>query len=181
MFPMLDVAVRSSNDPGSLAAMLREAVWSIDPALPVNPPQTMNDRIAGSITAPRFYSVLLSTFAVVAFLLAASGIYGSMLYSVGQRHRELGIRLALGARRTDLVRMVVGKGLLLTTMGITIGLAGALGVSRALESFVFGVSTTDPLTFVVVSLLLATVSITACYLPARKAAGADPLVALKAE
>ena len=181
MFPMLDVAVRSVNDPSSLAAMLREAVWSIDPALPVNPPQTMNARIAGSITAPRFYSVLLSTFAVVAFLLAASGIYGSMLYSVGQRHRELGIRLALGARRTDLVRMVVGKGLLLTTIGIAIGLVGALGVSRALESFVFGVSTTDPLTFVVVSLLLATVAIAACYLPARKAAAADPLVALKAE
>ncbi len=178
---MLDVAVRSSNDPSSLAAMLREAVWSIDPELPVKPPLTMNDRIAGSITAPRFYSVLLSTFAVVAFLLAASGIYGSMLYSVGQRQRELGIRLALGARRNDLVRMVVGKGLLLTTTGVAIGLAGAVAVSRALESFVFGVSTTDPLTFVVVSLLLAIVAMAACYLPTRKAAAADTMVALRAE
>ncbi len=181
VFPMLDVAVRSSNDPSSLAAMLREAVWSIDPELPVNPPQTMNDRIAGSITAPRFYSVLLSTFAVVAFLLAASGIYGSMLYSVGQRHRELGIRLALGAQTNDLVRMVVGKGLLLTTIGVAIGLAGAFAASHILESFVFGVSTADPLTFVVASLLLATVALAACYLPARKAAAADPLEALKAE
>ena len=173
--------VRSRGNLESLSAVLRQAVWSIDPDLPVNPPETMNARIARSITAPRFYSILLSAFAAVAFLLAAGGIYGSMLYSVGQRHRELGIRLALGARGLDLVRMVVGKGMLLTGLGIGLGLVGAFGLARLLDSFVFGITTTDPLTFAAVSLLLAAVAMLACYLPAQKAGGADPLEALKAE
>jgi putative ABC transport system permease protein len=180
-FPLLDVAVRSSGDSENLPTALRQAVWSVDPDLPVSPPQTMNDRISRSITTPKFYSVLLMSFAAVAFLLAAGGIASSMLYSVGQRQRELGIRLALGARRRNLMRMIVGKGLLLTTMGIGVGLTGAFALSRVLDSFVFEVSTTDPMTFVGVSLLLAAVAIVACYLPARKAAGADPLEVLRVE
>ncbi len=180
-FPMLDVAVRSSGDSDNLAAALRQAVWRVDPELPVSPPHTMNDRISGTITTPRFYSMLLAAFAAVAFLLAASGIASSMLYSVGQRQRELGIRLALGAQRRSLMRMVVGKGVLLTALGLSVGIGGAFALSRVLDSFVFGISTTDPMTFVAVSLLLATVAMLACYLPARKAAGADPLEVLRAE
>jgi putative ABC transport system permease protein len=179
--PLMSIAVRSTGDRVALEDALRQTVWRLDPDLPVEPSTTMNERLANSVAAPRFYSMLLAAFAGVAFLLAAAGIYGTMLYSVGQRHRELGIRLALGAKARDLVGMVLGKGLVLTTIGIALGVGGALGLSRLLESLVFGITTTDPITITVVAFLLSVVAIGASYLPARKAAHADPLEALRAE
>jgi putative ABC transport system permease protein len=178
---LFSMAVRSRSDREALLGAVQQAIWRIDPNLPVEPPTTMNERLANSIAAPRFYSMLLATFATVAFLLAAGGIYGTMLYSVGQRHRELGIRLALGAKTRDLVGMVLGKGLVLTTIGIAFGVGGALGLSRLLESLVFGITTTDPTTIATVASLLSAVALGASYLPARKAAHADPLEALRSD
>jgi predicted permease len=177
----LHVMLRSERNVTDLASALRDAVWSLDPNLPVDEIITMRQRVSTSVAVPRFYSMLLSVFAGVAILLAAGGIYGSILYSVGQRHRELGIRLALGARSIDVVHLIVRHGLTLTAMGIGLGLAGAYAVSRTLQSLVFGISATDGATFAAVSVLLATVALAASYVPARRAGRTDPMETLKAE
>jgi ABC-type antimicrobial peptide transport system permease subunit len=128
-----------------------------------------------------FYSILLMVFAAVAFLLAASGVYASMTYVVGQRSRELGIRLALGGRPATLLRMVLRRGAVLTLIGVALGTSGAIAMSRLLSSLLFGVTATDPTTFAAVTLMLGAVAMLACYLPARRAAGSDPLQVLRAE
>ena len=138
-------------------------------------------KIHGAVTAPRFYTLLLSSFAAVALVLAAVGIYGTMAYTVGQRTREIGVRMALGADATNVLHMVVREGLVLSAMGIAIGLAGALLLSRTLASFLFGVTTTDLTTFTVVSLILLVVAVAACYFPARRAASLDPATTLRSE
>ena len=178
---LLDVAVRHEGPVGPVAQAMRQAVWELDPNLPLGEIVSMEKRISRSITAPRFYTLLLATFATIAFLLAAGGIYGSMLYSVGQRQREMGIRIALGARSANVVRMIVGRGMILIGIGIGLGLAGAITLSSVLESLVFGIATTDPATLIAVSVLLAVVATAACYFPARVAARADPLETLRAE
>ena len=180
-FARLHVALRTTAPFASLPDLIRDAVWSLDPNLPVEGIVTMRDRVAESIGGERFYSALLTVFAAVAIVLAAAGIYSSMLYSVGQRYRELGVRLALGARAGDVVRLIVRKGIVLTGIGVAIGLVGAFALSRTLESLVFGVSAADLPTFAAVSLLLGAVSVIACYLPARRAGKADPIVTLRAE
>ena len=180
-FSRLDVALRTTAPFASLPDLIRDAVWSLDPNLPVEGIVTMRDRVAESIGGERFYSALLTVFAAVAIALAAAGIYSSMLYSVGQRYRELGVRLALGARAGDVVRLIVRKGIVLTGMGVAIGLVGAFALSRTLESLVFGVSAADLPTFAAVSLMLGAVAVIACYLPARTAGKADPIVTLRAE
>ncbi len=178
---LLDVAVRHEGGMAGIADLIRRAVWEIEPNLPLGAIASMESRISRSVATPRFYASLLMTFAVVAFVLAAGGIYGSMLYSVGQRQRELGIRIALGAERRDVLRMIVGRGMLLTAIGIGLGLAGAYALSRTLESLVFGITATDPATFVIVSVLLSTVALLACFLPAARAARTDPIETLRAE
>jgi ABC-type antimicrobial peptide transport system permease subunit len=160
---------------------MQRAVRRLDPNLPLGEIATMEQRISRSITTPRFYTALLMTFAIIAFALAAGGIYSSMLYTVGQRQREVGIRLALGAQAGDVAWMVVRHGTLLTGIGIAIGLAAALLFSRILESFVFGITTTDTATFAAVSFALAIVALTACYFPARRAAATDPIQTLRME
>ncbi len=181
LFDRLEVLVRYASESVAMADALKEAVWRVDPDLSVSPVRTMNERMSRSMRMPRFYSALFSFFALVAFLLAASGIYASMTYYVRQRNHELGIRLALGGRPQNVVGMILGRCAVLTGVGIGIGLGAALGLSHLLESFVFGITPTDFPTFVSVSLLLCTVALLASYLPARKASGLDPLRILKAE
>ncbi len=179
--PMLHIGVRSQADFATVVAGMREAVWAIEPDLPIQEIVTMRQRVSNSLATPRFLSMLLGVFAVVALLLACGGIYGSMLYSVGQRQREMGIRLALGAAGGSVIRLILGHGLLLTTIGLGIGVAGALALSRVLETLVWGIEPTDTITFVVVTVLLAAAALAACFVPAYKASRIDPLQTLRAE
>jgi predicted permease len=144
-------------------------------------PQTMNEVIAGTLAARRFSMILLDAFAVVALLLASIGLYGVISYLVGQRTHELGIRLALGAQRRNVLRLVLGQGMRMALAGVALGLVAALGLTRLLATMLFGVSTTDPVTFAVISLLLTTVALLACFVPALRATRVDPLVALRYE
>ena len=180
MFDRLEVLVRYSSEAQAAAGNLKEAVWRVDPDIPVSTVLTMHERMSRSMRTPRFYSALFSSFALVAFLLAASGIYASMTYFVRQRNHELGIRLALGGRPQSMVRMILGRCMVLTGIGVVIGLSGAVALSHLLESFMFGVTPTDILTYVSVSFLLSMVALLASYLPARKISGLDPLQVLRA-
>jgi putative ABC transport system permease protein len=180
-FGRLQVAVKASVDPGALAGTLRDVVWAIDPDLPIGEIVQLRNKVAGSIAQPRFLSILLLTFAALSTLLAAGGIYGSLLYSVGQRHKEMGIRMALGAGAGNVVGMIVRSGLVMTVSGLLLGLGGAFALSRTLENLLFGITPVDPGTFVAVPLLLGSVAMVACYLPARKAAAADPIETLRVE
>ncbi len=181
VFGRLQVAVKSSVEPGVLAGTIRDVVWSINPDLPIGEIVQLRRKVSRSIAQPRFLSILLLTFAALSVLLAAGGIYGSLLYSVGQRHKEMGIRMALGAGTGNVVGMIVRNGLLLTAVGLILGLGGAFALSRTLESLLFGIEPIDPGTFVAVPLLLGVVAMVACYMPARRAAGADPIETLRAE
>ncbi len=179
--PFLHVAVRSDAGLGVLAPALREAVWAIDPDLPIEEIAAMPDRISRSLAGPRFLSVLFGFFAGVALVLACGGIYASMLYTVGQRRREMGIRLALGARGSRVVRLVLGQGMVVAVAGVGLGLAGAFGLTRFLRSIVWGITTTDLATFTSVTVLLALVVVGASLVPAWRASRADPLETLRAE
>jgi len=177
----LTLVARTTADPLSLAAAVRNEVWTIDKDVPVSQVASMEQVIAGATGGPRFNLLLLNLFASVALILAAVGIYGVMAYSVSQRTHEIGIRLALGAQTTDVIKLVVGQGMALTLIGVAIGLAAAFAVTRLMSSLLFGVSATDPLTFAVIALLLLLVALVACYLPARRATKVDPMVALRYE
>jgi ABC-type antimicrobial peptide transport system permease subunit len=144
-------------------------------------PRTMNEVIAGSLAAQRFSTTLLNAFALVALLLASIGLYGVISYLVGQRTHELGIRLALGAQRQDVLRLVLNQGMKMALSGVALGLAAALGLTRLLAGVLYGVSATDPATFMVIALLLAAVALLACLVPAWRATKVDPLVALRQE
>ncbi|HKC87305.1 MAG TPA: FtsX-like permease family protein, partial [Blastocatellia bacterium] len=143
--------------------------------------RTMVEVMGASVEARRFNMLLLGVFAAVAMLLAAVGIYGVMSYAVTQRTREIGVRVALGARPRDVIRMVVGRGMLLTSIGAAAGVALSLGLTRLMSGMLFGVGAKDPLTFACVSVLLAGVALLACYIPARRAARVDPMVSLRRE
>jgi putative ABC transport system permease protein len=179
--PMLHVGIRSSAGTEALAAGLREAVWSLEPDLPIEEIVTMPQRVSTSLAIPRFLSGLLGIFGVVAVLLASGGIYGSMLYSVGQRQHEMGIRMALGAGSGNVVRLILGHGVVLTAVGLGFGIAGAISLSWLLESLVWGIETTDLPTFAAATVLLAAAALAACFVPAWKAARANPLQTLRAE
>ena len=171
--------VRTQAAPASLAPALRAQVWSVDKDLPVRSVSTMRELLYASTAEPRFQTRVLAAFSAAALLLAIVGIYGVMAYSVTQRTREIGIRMAVGAQSAHIVRMVVGRSALLVGGGLAIGLAGALAVTRVLGSFLYEVKPSDPVTFAGVSLLLAAVALLAGYLPARRAASIDPLAALR--
>ena len=177
----LYLLVRTTSDPLALAAAVREQVWAVDKDQPVSNIETMEQVVAGSVAQPRFIMMLLGTFAAVALLLSAVGIYGVISYSVSQRTHEIGIRMALGAQRRDIFRLVVGQGMKLTLIGVAVGLAGSFALTRFLQSLLFGVSATDPVTFAGVAALLAAVALLACYIPARRATKVDPMVALRHE
>ena len=172
---------RADGDPLKLVAAVRGEVQAIDKDQPISHIRTMGELVAGSVSQRRFNLLLLAVFAGLALLLAAVGIYGVISYSVEQRTREIGLRMALGAQTRDVLRLVVKQGMTLTLIGAVIGLIAALGLMRMIKSLLFGVSATDPVTFLVVAPLLAMVALLACYLPARRAMKVDPLVALKAE
>ncbi|MGH9339211.1 MAG: ABC transporter permease [Acidobacteriota bacterium] len=174
-------AVRTSGDPLSLAAAARAQVLEIDPEQPIFDIRTMEQRLDEFVAQPRSTMILLGSFAILALVLAAIGIYGVLSYSISQRTHEIGIRMALGARPNDIMRSIVGRGLKLALIGIALGLAAALGLSRFLSSLLYGVSATDPATFVAVSLLLTGIALLASYIPARRATRVDPKAALRYE
>jgi putative ABC transport system permease protein len=179
--PSLRIAVRGQADPASLTAEVRSAVWGLDRQLALGSVRTMDQVISRSTESRRFNLSLLSSFAALALILAAIGIYAVLAYSVTKRTHEIGVRMALGARGGDVLRLVLGQGLRVTAIGIVFGVAGALGLTRFLRSLLYEVQSTDPPTFVAVLLLLVVVSVAASYLPARRAARVDPMVALRYE
>lgn len=180
-FPVRYVTVRATSDPAALAATVRREVAALDSQQAVTSVKTTGQLFAENVARPRFNSLLLTLLASLAALLAGLGIYGVISYSVAQRTREIGVRIALGAQQGDVLRLVFRQGLKLILSGIVIGLVAAFLLSRLMESLLFGISATDPLTFVVVSLLLVVVALVACYVPARRAMRVDPMVALRYE
>jgi putative ABC transport system permease protein len=172
---------RSASDPAQVVSAVRHEIHELDAQLPIYDVKTMNQVLHTAVARPRFMTFLLCVFATVAVLLATIGIYGVMSYTVAQNTREMGIRLALGAQASDIFKLVVGQGVILVLLGVFIGTAAALGLTRLMTSLLFGVTATDPLTFIGVSLTLVVVALLACYLPARRATKVDPLVALRYE
>ncbi|HLL77414.1 MAG TPA: ABC transporter permease [Pyrinomonadaceae bacterium] len=175
------LVAQAGGDPAALAAPVREAVRSLDRDLPVYRVTTMERLVADSLAQRRFSMLLFGVFAGVALLLAIVGLYGVLSYTVAQRTHEIGIRMALGARASDVLRLVVGQGLWLTLLGVALGLAGALALTRLMAGLLYGVSAFDPATFAVVALLLTAVALLACLIPARRATRVDPTTALRAE
>jgi putative ABC transport system permease protein len=175
------VLIRTAVPPLSLAQSVRRELAAVDGNLATSSIKTMEQRIDESVAGARFQSVLLGVFAALALLLAAVGIYGVVSVSVSQRRRELGIRVALGARLADVHKLVLGQGMRPVTVGIVLGGAGALGLTRLLDNLLFEVSASDPATFLAVALILSGVALAACYLPARRAAKVDPMEALRYE
>jgi putative ABC transport system permease protein len=177
----VNMVLRGSVDPRTLTSAINAAVHAVDKDQAVADLQTLEQIKSGTVSSDRMQTMLLAIFAALALLLAAIGIYGVISYSVTQRTHELGIRAALGASRGSLLGMVIRRGMRLTLMGLAIGAAGALALTRLLGSLLFGISPRDPVTLVVVAAVLSSVALLACYIPARRAAGVDPMVALRYE
>jgi putative ABC transport system permease protein len=175
------IVLRTSNDPTSLFSAVRGAVRAVDKDQPVYNVRTMTEVLNNSVAQKRFSMFLLSIFAGVALVLTAVGIYGVMAYTVSARTNEMGIRIALGAKSRDILRLIVGQGMILALAGVAAGLVAALCVTRVMSSLLYGVSTTDPLTFAAIALLLTGVALLACYVPARRATKVDPIIALRYE
>ena len=178
---LMTLAVRSAGDPAALAAPVRREVRALDPSLPLFTVHTLSDYRASTLWLERAAGQAFASLALLALLLAALGVYGVMAYAVGQRTREIGIRMALGARAPDVVGMVVREGAMLAAAGIGVGLLGALGVSRLMRSTLYGVGPGDPVAFLAVPLLLAAVAVAASWIPARRAARVDPMTALRTD
>jgi ABC-type antimicrobial peptide transport system permease subunit len=158
---------------------VKKQVWSVDRQIPITDILSMEDLMAVSLAQQRFNMLLLALFSVLALILAAVGIYGLMAYAVSQRTHEIGVRLAIGAQRRDVLRLVLRDGAKLTLLGIAVGIIAALALTRLMASLLFEVTPTDPATFAAVALLLAVVALAACYIPARRATRVDPMVALR--
>jgi len=177
----MNLAVRTNADPLNVVSMVTNSIREVDAEVPLLNLQTMEDSVSASLSPQRFTMLLLVAFAGTALLLAAAGIYGVMAYMVTRRTREIGVRMALGAAAGDVLRLVIGQGMWTTAIGVAIGIGGAIALTRTMQSLLFGVSTTDPMTLAGVVLLLAAVSVFACWIPARRATKVDPLVALRYE
>ncbi len=181
IMPWQTLVIRTKNDPMSLAPEIRREVAVLDPEQPVARIATLEELLEVSAAQPRFRTFLLGAFAGVALLLSAIGIYGVMAYTISRRTREIGVRMAVGARPADILKLVFGQSMKMTLMGIAFGLAGAYAVTRVMKSLLFGVTTTDPFTFAGVTLLLSSVALLATYIPARRAMRVEPMVALRHE
>jgi predicted permease len=180
-FGSVTIVVRSSKDPEGLAKPIASVVQSLDKDLPTYSPKTVEQYLDGTIAVPRFNTFLLAIFAALAMVLTAVGLYGVISYTVAQRTHEIGIRMALGAQPGDMMRLVVSQGMTLALFGVAVGLVAALGLTRFLSSLLFGVSSTDPVSFAAVVAMLFAVVLLACYIPARRAMRVDPMVALRYE
>jgi putative ABC transport system permease protein len=176
----MQLVVRAA-DPGSLTGPVRQAIHTLDPDVPLHNVATMRQLVSASVAQRRFTLLLIAVFAAVALLMAAIGLYGVTSYSVTQRAQEIGIRVALGARRADVLRLVLGQGLRLVALGLALGLMAALALTQLMKKFLFKVSATDPVTFAGIALLLALVALLACWVPARRATKVDPMIALRCE
>lgn len=177
----MNVVLRTKGDPLALVPAIRAHVKALDPQLPIFSVATLKQRVSNSVAQPRFYAALLGIFAGLALLLAAVGIYGVFSYHVAQCTREIGIRMALGARRANVLALILRQGLLLSACGVAMGLAGAWAGSRFLSSFLFGITATDPATYLVAAALMVIMAICATYVPARRATSVDPVLALRRE
>jgi putative ABC transport system permease protein len=177
----MSIVVRAQGEPMNLLSAIREQVRALDTELPIYKARDMRDYVAASVAQRKFTSTLVSVFAAAGLLLATVGLFGLISYSVEQRRNEIGIRVAVGAERGDIIGMVLRSGVTLALAGIAVGLAGTLAISRVLKNQLFGVSATDPLTFIGVAVALVAVATAACYIPAWRAANASPLAALRNE
>jgi putative ABC transport system permease protein len=173
--------IRTWGDPSAIAPAVRGAITAINPQVPVSSIATMKEVVSASVANQRFGAFLFTLFGFVALLLAASGIYGVISYSVAQRGHEIGVRAALGAPRREILRLILFEGAKLTLLGVAIGVIAALSLTRLMRGLLFEVSPIDPLTFASVALLLILVALLACYIPARRATRVDPMIALRHE
>ena len=176
-----DMIVKTSVEPYSLIGAIKREIRAIDKDQPIAQVQTLDDKLSESIAPQRFTLLLLSLFALIALSLASAGIYGVMSYAVTQRTHEIGVRMALGARQLDVLKLIVRQGMSLVVIGVVLGLAGAFATTRLMATLLFDVTAKDPVTFVVVTAVLTIVALVACYIPARRATKVDPLVALRYE
>jgi putative ABC transport system permease protein len=177
----MTIVLRTSGDPLAMLGTLRQQVWSFDRQQPLANARTVEQVLAQSIARPRFNTLLIAVLAGVALVLAAVGIYGVISYSVTQRTHEIGIRMAVGADASNVLRLVVGQGMVLAGIGLALGVVGALASTRILSTLLYGVTTTDPVTYVALVLLLGFVAMVASYIPALRAAKVDPVIALRSE
>jgi putative ABC transport system permease protein len=176
----MSIVMRGKLDTG-IGSSLRAAVQELDKDLPVFQVRSMESLVSDAMARQRFSTTLFGAFAGVALVLAAAGLFSVMSFLVAQRTHEIGVRMALGAQRRDVLRLIMGKGVALVLAGIGAGLAGALGLTRLMQGLLFGVGATDPPTFASISLILVAVALLACYLPARRASRVDPMVSLRCE
>jgi ABC-type antimicrobial peptide transport system permease subunit len=177
----INLAVRTSTDPALLTSAVVAQIHSLDPQLAIANIRTMDQEMASSVAAPKFNTFVLGLFAFFALFLAAIGIYGVLAYAVAQQSHEIGIRMALGAQRRDVMRVILIQGARLALGGLAIGTLAAFGLTRLMASLLYGISASDPLTFAAVAIVLLAVALLACYIPARRAMRVDPMIALRYE
>jgi len=177
----MTLVVRAVSDPANLTPAIRNQVLSIDKEQPISGIRTLGQRVSTSIAQQQFSMLLLGVFASVALALAAVGIYGVLSYAAAQRTHEIGIRMALGARAGEVLKMVIGQGMGPALLGVALGLGAALALTQLIKRLLFGVAAADPMTYAVIALLLTLVALFACWIPARRAAKVDPMVALRCD